>query len=69
MTTGAYGDTTAPPSVAIVLVAGRSERLRAVTGGGSKALVRVGGMALVERAEDHRPRGEPDVEVARLPVR
>lgn len=34
----------------MVLAAGRSERLREVTGGGSKALVRVGGLALVERA-------------------
>jgi CDP-L-myo-inositol myo-inositolphosphotransferase len=33
-----------------VLAAGRSERLREVTGGGSKALVRLGGVALVERA-------------------
>src|SRR6266542_418663 len=38
------------PIVAIVLAAGRSERPREVPGGGSKALVRVGGMALVERA-------------------
>src|SRR5207247_1576067 len=36
--------------VAIVLAAGRSLRLRAVTGGGSKALVRLGGLPLVERA-------------------
>jgi CDP-L-myo-inositol myo-inositolphosphotransferase len=43
---------TAPyrPNIAVVLAAGRSERLREVTGGGSKALVRVGGIALVERA-------------------
>jgi CDP-L-myo-inositol myo-inositolphosphotransferase len=34
----------------VVLAAGRSERLSGVTGGGSKALVRVGGLALVERA-------------------
>jgi choline kinase len=34
----------------VVLAAGRSERLRAVTGGGSKALVRLGGLKLVERA-------------------
>ncbi len=33
----------------MVLAAGRSERLSAVTGGGSKALVRLGGLALVER--------------------
>ncbi|HYH28259.1 MAG TPA: NTP transferase domain-containing protein [Actinomycetota bacterium] len=38
-----------PPRVAVVLAAGRSERLQSVTGGGSKALVRVGGLALVER--------------------
>jgi CDP-L-myo-inositol myo-inositolphosphotransferase len=36
--------------VAVVLAAGRSERLAEVTGGGSKALVRVGGLSLVERA-------------------
>jgi len=36
--------------IAIVLAAGRSHRLRAVTGGGSKALVRLGGLPLVERA-------------------
>ena len=34
----------------VVLAAGRSERLAGVTGGGSKALVRVGGLSLVERA-------------------
>src|SRR5687767_8851057 len=38
------------PSVGVVLAAGRSERLRSVTGGGSKALVRLGGLRLVERA-------------------
>jgi CDP-L-myo-inositol myo-inositolphosphotransferase len=38
------------PRVAVVLAAGRSERLSGVTGGGSKALARVGGLALVERA-------------------
>jgi 1L-myo-inositol 1-phosphate cytidylyltransferase / CDP-L-myo-inositol myo-inositolphosphotransferase len=36
--------------VGVVLAAGRSERLRAVTGGGSKALVGLGGLRLVERA-------------------
>lgn len=36
--------------VGVVLAAGRSERLQAVTGGGSKALVRLGGLPLVERA-------------------
>lgn len=44
-------DSTAPrPRVGVVLAAGRSERLADVTGGGSKALVRVGGLSLVERA-------------------
>jgi 1L-myo-inositol 1-phosphate cytidylyltransferase / CDP-L-myo-inositol myo-inositolphosphotransferase len=38
------------PRVGLVLAAGRSERLREVTGGGSKALVRLGGLRLVERA-------------------
>lgn len=38
------------PRVGVVLAAGRSERLAGVTGGGSKALVRVGGLSLVERA-------------------
>ena len=38
------------PRLAVVLAAGRSERLASVTGGGSKALVRVGGLSLVERA-------------------
>lgn len=38
------------PRVAVVLAAGRSERLRSVTGGGSKALARLGGLRLVERA-------------------
>ena len=38
------------PRVGIVLAAGRSERLSSVTGGGSKALVRVGGVPLIERA-------------------
>ena len=38
------------PRVGVVLAAGRSERLARVTGGGSKALVRVGGLALVGRA-------------------
>src|SRR4051812_14487782 len=39
-----------PPRVGVVLAAGRSERLHRVTGGGSKALVRLGGLTLVERA-------------------
>jgi 1L-myo-inositol 1-phosphate cytidylyltransferase / CDP-L-myo-inositol myo-inositolphosphotransferase len=38
------------PRVGVVLAAGRSERLREVTGGGSKALVRLGGLRLVERS-------------------
>ena len=38
------------PRLAVVLAAGRSERLRALTGGGSKALVRLAGLSLVERA-------------------
>ncbi len=38
------------PRVGVVLAAGRSERLAGITGGGSKALVRVGGLSLVERA-------------------
>ncbi|MGZ5354568.1 MAG: NTP transferase domain-containing protein [Actinomycetota bacterium] len=40
----------ARPRTGVVLAAGRSERLADVTGGGSKALVRVGGLSLVERA-------------------
>jgi choline kinase/phosphatidylglycerophosphate synthase len=38
------------PRLGIVLAAGRSQRLRQVTGGGSKALVRIAGVPLVERA-------------------
>jgi choline kinase/phosphatidylglycerophosphate synthase len=38
-----------PPRVAVVLAAGRSERLGKVTGGGSKALVQLGGLRLTER--------------------
>ncbi len=45
-----HAPATACPRVGVVLAAGRSERLAGVTGGGSKALVRVGGLALVERA-------------------
>ncbi len=37
------------PRVAVVLAAGRSERLQSVTGGGSKALIRLGGLAIVQR--------------------
>jgi CDP-L-myo-inositol myo-inositolphosphotransferase len=35
---------------AVVLAAGRSTRLAGMTGGGSKALLRIGGLSLVERA-------------------
>jgi 1L-myo-inositol 1-phosphate cytidylyltransferase / CDP-L-myo-inositol myo-inositolphosphotransferase len=38
------------PRVGVVLAAGRSERLESITRGGSKALLRVGGLSLVERA-------------------
>jgi choline kinase/phosphatidylglycerophosphate synthase len=38
------------PKVGVMLAAGRSERLAGVTGGGSKALIRLGGLSLVERA-------------------
>ena len=38
------------PRVGVVLAAGRSERLASVTGGGSTALLRLGGLSLVERA-------------------
>jgi 1L-myo-inositol 1-phosphate cytidylyltransferase / CDP-L-myo-inositol myo-inositolphosphotransferase len=38
------------PRVGVVLAAGRSERLASVTGGGSKTLLRLGGLSLVERA-------------------
>jgi MobA-like NTP transferase domain len=39
----------AGPRTVVVLAAGRSERLQEVTGGGSKALVRLGGLAMIER--------------------
>jgi 1L-myo-inositol 1-phosphate cytidylyltransferase / CDP-L-myo-inositol myo-inositolphosphotransferase len=39
-----------PPRVGVVLAAGRSQRLASVTGGGSKVLLRLGGLSLVERA-------------------
>jgi CDP-L-myo-inositol myo-inositolphosphotransferase len=42
--------TGARPRVGIVLAAGRSQRLSEVTRNGSKALIRLGGMTLVERA-------------------
>lgn len=51
--TGAVRPEVAPttrPRVAVVLAAGRSERLAPVTGGGSKALIRLAGVSLVERA-------------------
>jgi hypothetical protein len=38
------------PRVGVVLAAGRSERLASVTRGGSKVLLRLGGLSLVERA-------------------
>lgn len=38
------------PRVGVVLAAGRSQRLSAVTRDGSKALIRLGGVTLVERA-------------------
>jgi CDP-L-myo-inositol myo-inositolphosphotransferase len=38
-----------PPRVGVILAAGRSDRMRRATGGSSKALVRLGGLALVER--------------------
>jgi choline kinase/phosphatidylglycerophosphate synthase len=41
---------TTRPGVGLVLAAGRSERLAGVTGGGSKALIRIGGLRFVERA-------------------
>ncbi len=37
------------PRTAVVLAAGNSERLRTVTGGGSKLLLRIGGLPLIER--------------------
>jgi 1L-myo-inositol 1-phosphate cytidylyltransferase / CDP-L-myo-inositol myo-inositolphosphotransferase len=46
---GPNGHGSARPSVAVVLAAGRSERLQTVTGGGSKALIRLGGLAIVQR--------------------
>ena len=38
------------PRVAVVLAAGRSERLERLTRGGSKVLLRLGGLSLVERS-------------------
>jgi CDP-L-myo-inositol myo-inositolphosphotransferase len=40
----------APPRVGVVLAAGRSERLSGLTRNGSKALIRLDGLAMVERA-------------------
>jgi CDP-L-myo-inositol myo-inositolphosphotransferase len=40
----------APSRRAVVLAAGRSERMRALTAGGSKAHVHLGGVSLIERA-------------------
>jgi 1L-myo-inositol 1-phosphate cytidylyltransferase / CDP-L-myo-inositol myo-inositolphosphotransferase len=39
-----------PPRVGVVLAAGRSQRLDPLTRGGSKALLRLGGLSLAERA-------------------
>lgn len=45
------GTATRPvPRVGVLLAAGRSERIRSLTRGGSKALLRLGGLSLVERA-------------------
>jgi choline kinase/phosphatidylglycerophosphate synthase len=41
---------TAPPRVGVILAAGRSERLAGLTRNGSKALIRLGGLTLAERA-------------------
>ncbi len=41
---------TTRPRVGVVLAAGLSSRMAVATGGGSKALLRVGGLSLVERA-------------------
>jgi len=38
------------PRLSVVLAAGRSERITSITRGGSKALLRLGGLSLVERA-------------------
>lgn len=47
---GERRDGSVRPRLGVVLAAGRSQRLIAVTNGGSKALIRVGGASLVERA-------------------
>jgi choline kinase/phosphatidylglycerophosphate synthase len=44
------GPPSRPLRVGVVLAAGRSERLERLTRGGSKALLRLGGLSLVERA-------------------
>jgi CDP-L-myo-inositol myo-inositolphosphotransferase len=46
----ATSETHPRPRIGVILAAGRSERLSSVTGRGSKALVRLGGLALIERA-------------------
>ena len=45
---------TTRPRVGVVLAAGLSSRMAVATGGGSKALLRVGGLSLVERAMRER---------------
>jgi 1L-myo-inositol 1-phosphate cytidylyltransferase / CDP-L-myo-inositol myo-inositolphosphotransferase len=47
---GAAAPVSAPPRVAVVLAAGRAERLSKITRGRPKALVLLGGLPLVERA-------------------
>src|SRR5438132_688576 len=42
--------TAPPPRTAVVLAAGCSQRLSPLTAGGSKLLLRLGGLALIERA-------------------
>ncbi len=44
------GEVRSYPRVGVILAAGRSSRLADVTGHGSKAVLRVGGMSLLERA-------------------
>lgn len=38
-----------PPTSAVVLAAGNARRLQAITGGGSKLLIKFGGISLIER--------------------
>lgn len=47
---GRSGDVRGHPRVGVILAAGRSSRLADVTGHGSKAVLRVGGLSLLERA-------------------